>query len=160
MITVHVNASARCDVPCELVEQVLRAALAHEGVRIAEVSVTFLDDDRMARMHARHLRRPQPTDVLSFALHERGEAPLGDVYVGADQAVRQAVDAGVSAKEEMTRLALHGTLHVLGYDHPAGPERAASEMFRRQEELMATVFPSAAPVAASPAEPGRPGRAE
>ncbi len=144
MITVHVNVDVPCDVPCDLVRTVLCGALAREGVENAELSVTFLSDARMTRMHARHLGRPHAADVISFALHEPGEAPLGDVYVGADQALRQAAEAGVDGAEEMARLALHGTLHVLGYDHPSGPERTASEMFRIQEEVMAAAVRGAA----------------
>lgn len=149
MITVHVNVPDGRDAPRALVERVLRDALAREGVGAAELSVTFLDDVRMTRMHSRHLGRPQPADVLSFALHERGEAPLGDIYVGADQAVRQAAAAGVDPGEEMARLALHGTLHVLGYDHPAGPDREESEMFRLQEALIGAAARRAKPAAAA-----------
>lgn len=137
MISIHVNAGRRSDVPCELVENVLRRALAREDVACAELSVTFLDDREITRMHAEHLGRSQPADVLSFALHEGGETPLGDIYVGADQAVRQAAAEGVAAREEMARLALHGALHVLGHDHPEGPERADCGMFRIQEEVLA-----------------------
>ncbi len=139
MIAVHVNVGDRRDVPSDLVERALRETLAREGVGRAELSVTFLSDGAMARMHAESLGRSGPADVLSFALHEPGEQPLGDIYVGADQAVRQAEEAGVGASEEMARLAVHGALHVLGYDHPDGPERTASEMFRVQEEVLACV---------------------
>lgn len=138
MIVVHVNAGPRRDVPRDLVERVLRDALAREGVAQAELSVTFLDDGEIARMHAERLGRAGPADVLSFALHEPGEPPLGDIYVGAAQAVRQAAEAGIRNGEEMARLALHGALHVLGHDHPDGPERTASEMFRIQEEVLAS----------------------
>ncbi len=86
-------------------------------------------------MHERYLGRSGVTDVLSFALHDDGEDPLGDVYVGLAQAYRQAAEAGAEPEEEMVRLAVHGALHVLGYDHPDGPERTASEMFRVQEAI-------------------------
>lgn len=137
MISIHVNAAGRRDVPSELVESALRRVLAREGVASAELSVTFLGDREIARMHAEHLGRSQPADVLSFSLHEPDETPLGDIYVGADQAVRQAATEGVGVREEMARLALHGALHVLGHDHPEGPERADCGMFRIQEEALA-----------------------
>jgi len=137
VISIHVNPGACRDVPGELVESALRRVLAREGVACAEFSVTFLDDREIARMHAERLGRPQPADVLSFALHERDETPLGDIYVGAEQAVRQAGAEGADVREEMVRLALHGALHVLGHDHPDGPERADCRMFRIQEEVLA-----------------------
>ena len=135
--TVHVNApgwsGAHAPFPRDLVRRAVREALRREGVEDAEVSVTFVGDDEIARLHERHLGLPGPTDVLAFALHGDGEDPLGDVYVGSDQALRQAAGAGVPPAEEMARLAVHGTLHVLGRDHPRGAGREASEMFRVQE---------------------------
>jgi probable rRNA maturation factor len=58
------------------------------------------------------------------------------VYVGIEQAVRQAAEFGATPAEEVLRLAVHGTLHVLGYDHPKEAGRAESEMFARQEALL------------------------
>ncbi len=139
-LTVHVNAPGRGEVPRVLVKRAVETVLREEEVRVAEISVTFLDDEGIREMNARYLERDRVTDVIAFALHEQGEAPLGDVYVGAEQAARQATDAGVALDEELARLAVHGVLHVLGYDHPEDAEtRAASEHFRRQEEIVRRV---------------------
>lgn len=122
------------------VERAIRAVLAAEGIREAEISVAFLPDPEIARLNREHLGHAGPTDVISFALHEPGEAPLGDVYVGAEQAVRQAEEWGVAPSEELLRLAIHGTLHVLGYDHPKEGDSLDSPMGRRQEELLRSVL--------------------
>lgn len=119
------------------VEAAVRHVLRAEGIAAAEVSVALLDDSAIAELNEDYLQHQGPTDVLSFALHDPGEPPLGDVYVGVEQAVRQAAAFGATPAEEVLRLAVHGTLHVLGYDHPAGAGRAASPMFARQEELLA-----------------------
>jgi probable rRNA maturation factor len=58
------------------------------------------------------------------------------VYVGAEQAARQAAEAGVGVGEELVRLAVHGTLHVLGHEHPEGDGREESPMFALQEALV------------------------
>ena len=137
MITVHINARADCPVPRELVRRAVLEALYREGVEAGELSVTFVGDGEISEMHARYLDSHTPTDVLSFRLHGEGEDPLGDVYVGHAQAMRQADEAGVEADEELARLAVHGVLHVLGYEHPEGPERTASEMYARQEGALA-----------------------
>lgn len=136
MIAIHVNAPEGIGVPRDLVRRALRETLRREGHQRAEFSVTFVGDAEMARLHERYLGGGDVTDVLSFALHEGGEDPLGDVYIGHAQARRQAADAGAGPDEELVRLAVHGALHVLGYDHPEGPERTASEMFRVQEEVV------------------------
>ena len=139
MITIHINASGADGVPRRLVDRALRETLRREGVVRAELSVTFVGDAEIERLHDRYLGRRGATDVLSFALHEAGDDPLGDVYVGHDQALRQAADAGATPAEELTRLAVHGALHVLGHDHPEGSERQDCEMFRRQEEVLSAV---------------------
>ena len=137
MITVHVNAPGwpepGAPPPTDLIRRAVREALRGEGARRAEISVTLCADDEIARLHERYLSVAGPTDVLSFALHAGGEDPLGDVYVGREQALRQAAAEGVPPAEELARLAVHGALHVLGRDHPKGAGREASEMFRAQE---------------------------
>ena len=136
MITIHINAAEPCTVPRDLLERALREAFRREGVHRAELSVSFVTDAEITSLHGRYLGREETTDVLSFALHGDGEDPLGDVYVGHAQALRQAAESGAAPEEELTRLAVHGALHVLGHDHPAGPERLASEMFHKQEAIV------------------------
>ena len=109
--------------------------LDHEGVDDAEISLTLLDDDGITELNRQYLSKDRPTDVIAFTLGG-GDTVLGDIYVGLDQARRQADDLGLSLDEELVRLAVHGTLHVLGHDHPEGPERTESPMFALQEELV------------------------
>ncbi len=111
---------------------VLRSAGLTEG----EISLTLLDDDSIRELNRTYLGKDIPTDVLSFALHEGDEAVLGDVYVGYQQAANQAVEAGISVEEELARLSIHGTLHVLGYDHADTDACSSSEMFVLQERLV------------------------
>ena len=120
----------------ERVEAAVRHVLAAEGVEAAEISVALVGDDEIASLNQGYLQHEGPTDVISFALHEAGDPPLGDIYVGVDQAARQAAEFGATPAEEVLRLAVHGTLHVLGYDHPADAGRTESEMFARQEALL------------------------
>jgi probable rRNA maturation factor len=78
--------------------------------------------------------------VLSFALYEPGEPPVGDVYIGLEQALRQAEEAGIDPREEVARLAVHGSLHVLGHDHPKGVGRTRSAMWIMQEQIVGRVM--------------------
>lgn len=153
-IAVHVDERPGVSVPVELVRSGVRAAFAAEGPAAhrgghgddraaaagAAISLAFLDDAGIRELHRRYLDRDRPTDVLAFGLHDEGEPVVGDVYVGLEQARRQADEGGVPLEEELLRLAIHGTLHVLGHEHPAGPERVESEMFRRQEALVRRVL--------------------
>lgn len=139
-VQVSVGEGVTPPVDAERVEAAVRHVLRAEGVDSAEISVALVGDGEIAALNARYLAHEGPTDVISFHLHERGDPPLGDVYVGVEQAARQAAGYGVGADEEVLRLAVHGTLHVLGYEHPEGDDRAASPMFARQEALLREVL--------------------
>ena len=124
----------------ERLEAAVRHVLRAEGVAEAEISIALLADGAIAAMNDQFLEHEGPTDVITFAMHEGDEPPLGDVYVGVEQAVRQAAEFGATPEEEVLRVAVHGVLHVLGYQHPEGPERMQSAMFVRQEELLRSFF--------------------
>jgi len=115
-------------------ERVLRDA----RVRDAQISVTFLDDRRMAALNRKHLGHRGATDVISFgfAPAARNGPLVGDIYIAPGLARRNAKAHGAGVREELLRLVVHGTLHVLGHDHPDGESRYASPMWRRQERLL------------------------
>ena len=139
-IDVSVGAGVTPPVEPERVEAAVRHVLQAENVRVAEISVALVGDDEIAALNADYLQHDGPTDVISFPLYAEGDPPLGDVYVGVDQALRNAAEYGVEPAEEVLRLAVHGTLHVLGWDHPEGADRMGSEMFARQEELLREIL--------------------
>jgi probable rRNA maturation factor len=122
------------------VESAVRSVLLAEGAQAAELSLTFLDDAGIARLNEEYLDHEGPTDVISFPLPDPTGRVVGDIYIGRDQAARQAAELGADLREELLRLAVHGTLHVLGYEHPDGEGREESPMYRRQEELLAALL--------------------
>jgi probable rRNA maturation factor len=118
-----------------LVRRVVRGVLEGERRR-ALVSVTFLGRDAMRRLNAEHKGRDEPTDVLAFAMTDGAGATVGDVYICPWVARREARARGLPLREELIRLVIHGTLHVLGRTHPEGPARTRSSMWRRQERYV------------------------
>lgn len=119
-----------------VVQHAARAALRDRDVEEGELSITLLDDAGMAALNQQWKGRDGPTDVLAFALHGEGEPLMGDVYLGVERAVSQAEELDEPAPRELARLAVHGTLHVLGFDHPE-EGREESEMWRHQERILA-----------------------
>jgi probable rRNA maturation factor len=104
--------------------------------RQADISVTFLGPARMRALNRQWKGHDEPTDVISFALPGPGGELLGDVYICPAVARREAVRLGIPLRQELLRLVVHGTLHVLGYDHPHGAGRTRSAMWRRQERYV------------------------
>lgn len=143
-VRLHLNVPGGESVPRDLLLRAAGLTLDAEGVSRAEVSVTLLGDEEIVELNRRYLAHDWIPDVLSFPLHEPDEPTLGDVYVGLDQARRQAREIGVPLEEELVRLVVHGILHVLGYDHPETPEgRDGSEHYRRQEALVRRIMEEA-----------------
>ena len=99
--------------------------LIAEGRSEVELSLSFVDPEEMADLHERFMSEPGPTDVLSFPLDEDGL--LGDVVVCPEVAGGNNPDRDA----ELRLLVVHGTLHLLGYDHEDEAERAL--MWAKQE---------------------------
>jgi probable rRNA maturation factor len=125
----------RLPVSQALVRRVVQTVLRSER-RDALISVTFLGRDSMRRLNAEHKGHDRPTDVLTFALTDPTGRIVGDVYICPMVAREEAKGRGISLREELIRLIVHGTLHALGRDHPEGPERTRSAMWRRQERYV------------------------
>jgi probable rRNA maturation factor len=99
----------------------------------------------MRQLNARYRGIDRPTDVLAFAMREGPFADLhpqvlGDVVLSVETALRQARTHRHSLAEELTRLLIHGTLHVLGYDHEVSPADAR-RMRAKERELWRLVSP-------------------
>lgn len=144
-VTEHNGAPLRDD-HLHLLEEVLQAAAEAEGVSDAEVCVTLTDDDRIHELNRTWRGVDRPTDVLSFPLREPGEGetpvreapegpePLGDIVISVPRAFEQAAQYGHSFERELAFLAVHGFLHLLGYDHQTPVEER--EMVARQEAIL------------------------
>ena len=118
-----------------------RDVLVGEGVRDAELSVSFVTEREIANLHERYMGEPGPTDVLSFPLddeeeHETGMRILGDVVIAPS--VAAANNPGDPAGELRLLLA-HGILHLLGHDHTEDGAKAA--MWARQERYAGVRVP-------------------
>lgn len=124
--------------PAAVVRRAVRAVLAGERRRAA-VSVTFLGREAMRQMNLRHKGHDFPTDVISFALPDPRGGLIGDLYICRWQAEREARRRGLTLRDELVRLVIHGTLHLLGWDHDEGAGREASAMWLRQEKYLRKV---------------------
>ena len=131
-----------------LAERAVRAAIGNSPYQpllakrvTVEVSVKLTDDEEVHGLNASYRGKDKPTNVLSFPMVQRdliedltnsddGEALLGDIVLANGVCAREAAEKGVSVEDHATHLIVHGTYHLLGYDHETG--EAAAE---RMEEL-------------------------
>lgn len=122
----------------------LRAAvetvLAAQKVKHALISITLMTPRKMAALNEKHLRHSGPTDIITFGFRDPAGALIGDLYLCPAVAAANAKTFGVSQREELLRLAVHGTLHVLGYEHPESESRTKSPMWKLQERLLKRVL--------------------
>lgn len=122
-------------------QNLVQGVLRSEKVRNALVSITFLDKRTMSRMNKAHLGHRGATDVISFGFTRAAatDPVVGDVYVCPDVARENAHARGEQVRREVARLIVHGTLHILGHDHP-DEDREQSDMWRKQERLIARLM--------------------
>ncbi|MCE7783435.1 rRNA maturation RNase YbeY [Staphylococcus xylosus] len=125
------------------IDELLTFAKKQENIEEeAELSVTFVDKDEIQEINKMYRDKDKVTDVISFALEEDEpeitglDMPriLGDIIICTDVAKEQADNYGHSFERELGFLALHGFLHLLGYDHMN--EQDEKEMFGRQEQIL------------------------
>ncbi|MDW4185542.1 rRNA maturation RNase YbeY [Staphylococcus saprophyticus] len=125
------------------IDKLLTFAKEQENIEEeAELSVTFVDKDEIQEINKMYRDKDKVTDVISFALEEDEpeitgiEMPrvLGDIIICTDVAQEQADSYGHSFERELGFLALHGFLHLLGYDHMN--EQDEKQMFGRQDQIL------------------------
>ena len=134
-----------------LLRRVISAALEAEGMDLpCEINVLLTDDEGIHQVNLDMRGVDRPTDVLSFLMfdlspgekpgeeHEdpdTGLVPLGDMCISLERAAAQAEEYGHSVERELSYLAVHSVLHLLGYDHmDEGPMKA--QMRRREEHIL------------------------
>lgn len=120
----------------------------------SELSIRITDDEEIRVLNQQYRSKDMPTDVLSFALFDepiefsfdedvsevgqesqRPQDLLGDVVISLDTACRQAKEQGITPRDEVIKLLIHGLLHLLGYEHENVPDEDAQLMAAKEEDL-------------------------
>jgi rRNA maturation RNase YbeY len=130
----------------KIIDDLLQFAAEKEEVaQDAELSITFVSNDRIQEINREYRDKDQPTDVISFALEEMGDGEieivgldqppmLGDIIISIPRAKEQAHEYGHSFMRELGFLAVHGFLHLLGYDHMNAEDE--KKMFTKQKDIL------------------------
>lgn len=130
-----------------LVDNILQFAAEAESIEEgSELSVSFVDNARIQEINKEFRKKDAATDVISFAMEEMGEDELeivgadmprvlGDIIISIERTKEQAAEYGHSFDRELGFLALHGFLHLLGYDHMTKEDETV--MFTKQKDILA-----------------------
>jgi probable rRNA maturation factor len=124
-----------------LLERAARLTLELESEAVsvnADITIVLTDDAQLHELNREYLGVDAPTDVLSFPASETdpetGITYLGDILISIPRATQQAQAAGHPMEAEVQLLVVHGTLHLLGYDHAEAEEK--DRMWKAQAEVM------------------------
>jgi len=118
----------------EHIEALIKRIFTHEKQRLS-MQLIFVSQEEIHRLNLAYRQIDKPTDVLSFPNDDPKDRSLGDVFISIEQATKQAQDYGHSLDREIGFLAVHGYLHLLGYDHHTKEEETV--MIQKQEEILA-----------------------
>ena len=133
-----------CDYYFKLVlRRAVVATLEYEGIPFdSEVSITLCDNEYIRKLNKKYRDKDKATDVLSFPIYDDGNfdpaecisgAVLGDIVISLERAKEQAAEIGNSFLHEVAFLAIHSTLHLLGYDHERSAEEEEAQCIVQRE---------------------------
>ena len=138
MIHVEVNPSLQTGLAADILERAALAVLEHQSAD-GDLTIVLTDDAQLHELNRDYLGVDAPTDVLSFPASETDPETarryLGDILISVPLAEEQARAAGHALEAEVQLLAIHGTLHLMGYDHAEAGEKA--RMWKAQAEILA-----------------------
>jgi probable rRNA maturation factor len=118
------NTHSRFRVRVQETKLFARRVLRKARVTRGELNIVVMNDRDMVKLNGEHLGHWYTTDVVSFPLEKSRKGYIdGEVYVNIDQARRQAKEYGVTIRNEVSRLVVHGILHLLGHDDRTGKQK-------------------------------------
>lgn len=129
-----------------VVQRAARAVLSGfaDAASFGDISVALMDDASIQVLNRDYRGKDAPTNVLSFPVEEDGgilppgeRLPLGDIAVALETVVREAVEEEKTLAAHLTHMVVHGTLHLLGYDHELDSE--AEEMETMERDVLASL---------------------
>lgn len=138
-VNIFNETNEKLDEEIKLMEEVLNHGKEKLKVMDAIFNVIIVDNQYIHKLNKEYRGVDRETDVISFALEDDDtfnpeERILGDIYISIDKAKEQSESYGHSLKRELCFLAVHGFLHLLGYDHMVKEDEEI--MFNLQEEIL------------------------
>lgn len=124
------------------IREIGRSVLKKEGKENLDLNLVFVSSEEIREVNREYRKKDKPTDVLSFEKREDFILPpgqennLGEVLICPEQVAINAKNFNIDFREEVARVAVHGILHLLGYDH----EKDQGEFFKKQKLYIDTLY--------------------
>ena len=124
----------------DVLNEYIKYVVKKLGLERCEFNIIIIDNEKIREINREYRNIDTETDVISFALEDNPDIVyedfrlLGDIYIAVDIAYDQAIEYNHSFKRELSFLAVHGLLHLLGYDHMKPEDEKV--MFGLQEEIL------------------------
>ena len=138
MITIQKTKSDLPQVNQDLIRKAVKDTLLNFSRIQTDITIRLTNDNEIAQLNKHYRNISSPTDVLSFNQNyqdpETGRNYLGDIVISLETAKTQAPKYNLSLDQECAFLAIHGTLHLLGYDHATAEEK--TRMWEIQEKIL------------------------
>ncbi len=115
-MTLNVENAERAGIQPDLIKSAVNEVFSGEAMTISSISVLFISDDEIIEVNKKYLDHNFTTDVITFPLSENSDPIEGEIYISIDTTRRNSVEFGVSHESELLRVAIHGALHLSGYD--------------------------------------------
>ena len=128
------------EVDIKELDKIIQFACKHMKVENPLLNIIIVDNEKIREINREYRNKDAVTDVISFAFEEVSDFEysdirfLGEIYISYERCVSQAADYGHSVKREFCYLAVHGLLHLLGYDHMTDEDK--KEMRTLEEEIL------------------------
>ncbi len=122
---IHISNLCETNVKVSDIKKIIRKIVKKEAENSGSVNIVFCSDKKILELNRRFRQISKPTDVLSFPF--RDSDLLGEIYISLETAERQAKEFAWSLDKEVIRLIVHGTVHLIGYDHKKKSDRKKME---------------------------------
>lgn len=136
-MTLNVENAERAGIQSDLVKSAVNEVFSGEAMKISSISVLFISDDEIIEVNKKYLDHNVTTDVITFPLSENSDPIEGEIYISIDTTRRNSVEFGVSHKSELLRVAIHGALHLSGYDDSTS--KLKSKMKEKEDYYLSQV---------------------
>ncbi|MFQ6610053.1 MAG: rRNA maturation RNase YbeY [Fidelibacterota bacterium] len=142
-ISVEIDSTFRITISDETIKKAIHHVFDNEQISSGNVTVIFTSDESLRAMKNQYFNIDAYTDVITFNLEERGEPIDGEIYISPERASENSIAFGETFDSEMTRLIIHGTLHLIGYDDQLPDDLI--KMKEREERYLAEVYQPVSP---------------